>query len=67
LKAGDGPGTNNYDATVSKAFLFVDLIVVPAGGVKLRKDVLTAGVGFGDHLSNRSPDGPPDTGSGSAI
>ena len=36
------------DASIGKAFLFADLVVVPASGVEFRQDVLSTSVGFGD-------------------
>jgi hypothetical protein len=43
------PRTHGNYAAVSEAFLLADLIVVPAGGVKLRQNVFSTGVGFVDH------------------
>jgi hypothetical protein len=49
--AGAAPCPHNHDPAIGEAFLLVDLIVVPASGVKLWQHVFATGVGFSDHLN----------------
>ena len=44
----DAHGNN---AAVGETFLLADLIVVPAGSVQFRQDVLSTAVGFSDHAN----------------
>lgn len=46
LGTANGPVARDDDTTVGEGPLFVYAIVVPAGGVQFRQDVLATGVGF---------------------
>jgi hypothetical protein len=47
----DSPRTGHDDLAVGKRLLFADAVVLPAGGVELRQNVLTTRIGFGEARS----------------
>jgi hypothetical protein len=40
--------SRDHDATISEALLFAYLVVIPSGSIKLREDVPTTGIRFGE-------------------